>query len=184
MITSSFLKNFQRRKLEDATLTNGLFLQNETVSPIKDGTLLIGQRITLLWSESKLIINLFLSRRFGLPSPIQRDGHGFIRGYKPPQNLEHAEPSKTRPSSEHSLSVAHYRWMVIVLAILFGYMILKPFTWFPLLLWVLIYKIGFHKILPNVYIETDIWKSPRLSSGIDITAFYERLILQICWRYR
>jgi len=66
MITSSFLKNFQRRKLEDATLKNGLFLQNETVSPIKDGTLLIVQRITLLWAESKLIINLFLNGRFGL----------------------------------------------------------------------------------------------------------------------
>jgi len=47
-------------------LKNGLFLQNETVSPIKDGTLLIVQRITLLWAESKLIINLFLNGRFGL----------------------------------------------------------------------------------------------------------------------
>jgi len=35
MITSSFLKNFQRRKLEGATLTNGLYLQKETVSQIK-----------------------------------------------------------------------------------------------------------------------------------------------------
>lgn len=59
IITSSFLKNFQRRRLEDATLTNGLFLQNETVSPIKDGTLFIEERITFLLAESKLIINLF-----------------------------------------------------------------------------------------------------------------------------
>jgi len=66
MITSSFLNNFQRRRLEDATLTNGIFLQNETVSPIKDKTLLIIQRITFLLAESKLIINLFLNGRFGL----------------------------------------------------------------------------------------------------------------------
>lgn len=47
-------------------MTNGLFLQNETVSPIKDGTLLIEQTITFLLAESKLIINLFLNGRFGL----------------------------------------------------------------------------------------------------------------------
>jgi hypothetical protein len=35
MIISSFLKNFQRHKLEGATLTNGFFLQKETVPQIK-----------------------------------------------------------------------------------------------------------------------------------------------------
>jgi hypothetical protein len=35
MITSSFLKIFQRRKLEGATSTNGFFLQKETVLQMK-----------------------------------------------------------------------------------------------------------------------------------------------------
>jgi hypothetical protein len=34
MITASFLKNFQRRKLEGATWTNGLLLQKETAPKI------------------------------------------------------------------------------------------------------------------------------------------------------
>jgi hypothetical protein len=39
MITSSFLKNFQRRKLEGATLTYGFFLQKETVPQIKQDSI-------------------------------------------------------------------------------------------------------------------------------------------------
>jgi hypothetical protein len=38
-------KNSHSSKLQVATLINGYFLQNETVPPIKDGPLLIGQII-------------------------------------------------------------------------------------------------------------------------------------------
>jgi hypothetical protein len=39
-MTFSFLKNFQNRKLEDAILLNGFFLQKEIAPPIKGKALL------------------------------------------------------------------------------------------------------------------------------------------------
>jgi hypothetical protein len=45
MVASSFPKNSQGPRLEDATLTNGYFLQNETGPPIKEGPLLIADII-------------------------------------------------------------------------------------------------------------------------------------------
>jgi len=58
MITSSFLKNFQGYKLEGATLTNGMFLQKETVPHIKQD-LIDECIIILIWKEIKLIICYF-----------------------------------------------------------------------------------------------------------------------------
>jgi len=55
IITSSFLKNFQRRKLEGATLTNGFFLQKETVPQVKQD-LIDYVYNNLYLKESKLII--------------------------------------------------------------------------------------------------------------------------------
>jgi len=74
MITSSFLKSSQRRKLEDATLTNGLFLQNETVPLLKDGTLLISLMINLFWAESKQIIDFFKKTEIWISSHHHPEG--------------------------------------------------------------------------------------------------------------
>jgi len=52
MATCSFLKNSQRLKLEDATVTNGLLLQNETVPPVTEGTLLIEQILATFVQKS------------------------------------------------------------------------------------------------------------------------------------
>ena len=52
-----------------------MFLQGETVAPIKDGTLLIGEKITRLGGESKLILNLFCENGFKrLPSDSKQGG--------------------------------------------------------------------------------------------------------------
>jgi hypothetical protein len=52
MATCSFLQSSQSLKLEDATVTNGLLLQNETVPPVADGTLLIEQTLATFLQKS------------------------------------------------------------------------------------------------------------------------------------
>jgi len=58
MIISSSLRNFKSRKLEGATLTNGLFLKKETVPQIKQG-LIYKIENNLYLEESKLYICYF-----------------------------------------------------------------------------------------------------------------------------
>jgi hypothetical protein len=59
MITSSFHKDFQRRKLEGATLTNGFFLQKETVPQIKQDLIdLINNNLYLGRKQTKYLLFL------------------------------------------------------------------------------------------------------------------------------
>ncbi|MGD8901897.1 MAG: hypothetical protein PVF39_17555, partial [Desulfobacterales bacterium] len=55
-MTFSFLKNFQNRKLEDAILLNGFFLQKEIAPPIKGEALLNTATIIPNQPKSKGIV--------------------------------------------------------------------------------------------------------------------------------
>jgi len=64
MITSSFYKNSQRYKLEVATLTNGLFLQKETVPQITQD--LIDCTHNNLYLERKQAKYLLFLKKWGM----------------------------------------------------------------------------------------------------------------------
>jgi hypothetical protein len=79
MATCSFLKSSQSLKLEDATVTNGLLLQNETVPPVTDGTLLIEQILATFVQKSSEFRLFSKKERFCCEPALNRNSERIPR---------------------------------------------------------------------------------------------------------